>query len=70
MALKQYIIVENGSVKAKSRDGIVHRVYYNKGNSVPAVRADWEEYEKSVSVLLENGKMLIISNNGIVLKRI
>jgi hypothetical protein len=67
MAMQKYLIVERGNVKARSRDGILHRTYYSGGD---AVRADWEDYDKTVSVQLSNGRLLVISNGGVVLKRI
>ena len=67
MAEKQYIIVEKGNVKAKTRSGVVHRTYYSKGD---AVRADWEEEGKSVTVQLRDGKILVINSSGSIIKRI
>jgi hypothetical protein len=69
MEEKQYIVVENGTVKSKKRNGITYRTYYSN-SAAPAVRADWEEYGKTVQVLLESGKMLIISNSGVIVKMI
>ena len=67
MAMQKYIVIDKGNVKARSRDGILHRVYYNGGD---AIRADWEEYDKNVIVYLSNGKMLVISSSGVIIKRI
>jgi uncharacterized protein Veg len=67
MAEKQYLIVENGCVKAKTRSGVVHRTYYSGKD---AIRADWEEEGKSVVVQLNNGKVLVVNNSGVIIKRI
>jgi hypothetical protein len=69
MALKKYLIVEKGNVKAMTASGVNHRTYYSKGNVVPAVRADWEDYEKgTVCIQLQNGKVLIINSSGTIIR--
>lgn len=66
MAVKKYIKVEKGNVKAVSPSGIVYRLYYGKGD---AVRADWEdEVKETVQVQTSTGRILIISAGGITLK--
>ena len=66
--MKKFIVVENGNVKAKMYNGITHRIYYSKGN---AVRADWEDEQKgTVNIVLQTGKMIIVSDGGVILRTI
>ena len=66
MVTKKYLKVENGNVKSVTASGVVQRSYYTNGD---AVRADWEdEVKESVQVQLKNGKILLISGGGVLIR--
>lgn len=63
---KLFLKLEKGNVKSVSESNVVQRTYYNKGD---AIRADWYDLDKeSVEVYLKSGKILLISNSGVIIK--
>ena len=66
--MKGFLKVVKGKVELFSISGCKTRTYYIKGD---AVRADfYDEKAESVLVHLSNGKLLIVSKSGSVIRTI